>query len=103
MKINENMTVLYGLTENNDALEKGGKKALLGEIRHWKNKEGGTDAWVKHKEGWVQLESKTLLNVNEEKTRAEDHHLDFANEKLKISKMEFLERAKNSLKEQKIP
>jgi hypothetical protein len=51
MKIKENITVLYGLTENKDALEKGGKKALIGEIRYWKNKDEGSDAWVKHKEG----------------------------------------------------
>ena len=51
MNVKNNILALYQqdlpVTE---PLQKGGKKAVVGEVRYWN---GGKDAWVKHPGGWV--------------------------------------------------
>jgi hypothetical protein len=76
-----NMAVLYGISENHDALEKGGKKAVVGETRYWN---GGKDAWVRHEEGWVHVHKdgkSHRFEPNKNKgvyEKAQDHHVEFA-------------------------
>ena len=48
MSIKNNIFSLY--QQNTQTLTKGGKKAVVGEVRDW-----GQEKWVKHPDGWVKL------------------------------------------------
>lgn len=56
-----------------DYLEKGGKRATIGEVRTW-----GSEKWVKHQDGWVHVHPKTGKATLERpggkrETASEDH------------------------------
>jgi hypothetical protein len=72
---------LYHTTSSTISLEKGGKKAVVGEVRYWDG-----EAWVKHSDGWVRIGRSPLSSnylVREEgdtsgALKAEKHHIEFA-------------------------
>jgi len=56
-------------------LEKGGKRAVVGEVRLW-----GNEKWVKHEDGWVNVNEKsgkaTLEHPGGKRSAAQQHHID---------------------------
>lgn len=67
--------------EIEDLLEKGGKRAHVGEVRMW-----GKDKWVKHQDGWVLFNQQTGKHV-----------LETPDGKRKPASIEHVQHAKNSL------
>lgn len=60
-----------------DVLEKGGKRAEVGEVRMW-----GKDKWVKHQDGWVNINQSTGKHTLErpggKREPASDNHISHA-------------------------
>lgn len=53
-QINNNIVKSYGVTASSNELQKGGKRATIGEVRTW-----GSEKWVKHADGWVHVHPTT--------------------------------------------
>lgn len=72
---------------NQDPLEKGGKRAFIGEVRKY-----GKDDWVKHHDGWVLVNHSTGKHLLElpggKRVPAEDHHIEHAKKHLGTEKKE---------------
>jgi hypothetical protein len=68
----------------NSDLEKGGKRAEIGEVRTWAGQQ-----WVKHSDGWVHYNQKTGKHLLElpggKRQPAEPHHIEHAKKSLGIT------------------
>ena len=78
-KIQKSLLGTYG---SEDTLEKGGKRATIGEVRNW-----GNEKWVKHQDGWVKVNTigdkpHLLERPGGKREQASEGHVSFAKQHL---------------------